>query len=887
MGNLALHDGQPCLIDSQDSICGKCKRVLQFSQSAPIPRKLIANTKACVLIATTMEPRPASSLTGFRQCRFCDRANRLLASHHGELGLIPGRVTPGFSQGGIVADDTAGRLVFSGISHFPAIAFRCCSIHASFHLHRLSRPRSGKSSSCRGRVGVVIRLRAFHIGELGSNPLRGCSQIFACGDRPGRSHWSADFLGDLPFSPALAFRCYSILTHSQDFYSPREEGLRKESAIAFVRDPIPAFAWSDFGKPLKTEIRMAGPGFEPGSSRMRVQSRLKIKGVVTDIQHGGQYGRRRTRMTEHEQLRCSAPLSHWPITFIIILLSLTLNTENDHETSTKRSKLDIEGETGGEDDHEDSIDHNDYDDSVDEGDDDFLDAMAHPSKTFAATIYTKKTENSENTGYFPKTRMNLLIVVLIVLHVVLIAVLIVVLIAVHVVLVVVCVVLIVVHVVLIVVLIDRNIAKSTDSESPLSRADECRARPSRSEDRQPPPQPQKHSSQRLRHSCWVAEYRFRLGKSATRQPRLTKPRAANKWLRAVHGLERCLKFPARCTDKALEHGPNRTHPWIAGNTTLWELEEFGGNSRRTRDSPSRKTRPRNQRRTLAGICREHSLFHYPKYSCEESSVGDKVYLFFCAPPTRTLLSKVRPQTLEKNTIRRSPPPGSGHIEAGDNSKYSQYPVASTSKVLLNLPAVLPLLFSFCLGLRRSHSNRISGLSPLSLKERALNTKQAGIAAVREWVGMAITLGHVYLPKCSVVKATLRRAMRGGGAFGQHVKGTWALEVELPSMFLRGQSDYPHSNIDSSDFRQGPSASRRGRKKSGQRSNGTYSSFALLRRHQDLHIAVTDRVATPPPSCKIPHGLGEQRSVGHPGATSCGGESAGPRVKSDAIASKFR
>ncbi|KAJ8878483.1 hypothetical protein PR048_019061 [Dryococelus australis] len=45
--------------------------------------------------------------------------------------------------------------------------------------------------------------------------------------------------------------------------------------------------------------------------------------------------------------------------------------------------------------------------------------------------------------------------------------------------------------------------------------------------------------------------------------------------------------------------------------------------------------------------------------------------------------------------------------------------------------------------------------------------------------------------------------RGGGALGQHVKGTCALEVEFQSMFLRGQPDYPHSNIDSSDLRQGP------------------------------------------------------------------------------------
>ncbi|KAJ8867676.1 hypothetical protein PR048_031479 [Dryococelus australis] len=35
--------------------------------------------------------------------------------------------------------------------------------------------------------------------------------------------------------------------------------------------PFPPLAWSDFGKPWKTEIRMAGPGIEHESSRIRVQ----------------------------------------------------------------------------------------------------------------------------------------------------------------------------------------------------------------------------------------------------------------------------------------------------------------------------------------------------------------------------------------------------------------------------------------------------------------------------------------------------------------------------------------------------------------------------------------------------------------------------------------
>ncbi|KAJ8894227.1 hypothetical protein PR048_006839 [Dryococelus australis] len=46
------------------------------------------------------------------------RAVRLLASHQGGHGSIPGRVTPGFSQVGIEPDDAAGRRIFSGIFHF-------------------------------------------------------------------------------------------------------------------------------------------------------------------------------------------------------------------------------------------------------------------------------------------------------------------------------------------------------------------------------------------------------------------------------------------------------------------------------------------------------------------------------------------------------------------------------------------------------------------------------------------------------------------------------------------------------------------------------------------------------------------------------------------------
>ncbi|KAJ8871788.1 hypothetical protein PR048_028128 [Dryococelus australis] len=60
---------------------------------------------------------------------------RLLASHKGEPGSIPGGVTPGFSHVGIVSDDAVGRQVFSGISHFPR-PFTLVILHT--HLVQLS-----------------------------------------------------------------------------------------------------------------------------------------------------------------------------------------------------------------------------------------------------------------------------------------------------------------------------------------------------------------------------------------------------------------------------------------------------------------------------------------------------------------------------------------------------------------------------------------------------------------------------------------------------------------------------------------------------------------------------------------------------------------------------
>ncbi|KAJ8866393.1 hypothetical protein PR048_032236 [Dryococelus australis] len=59
----------------------------------------------------------------------------VLASHQGEPGSIPGRITPGFSHVGIVPDDAAGRRVLSGISRFPSpFSYRHCSMLTSITL---------------------------------------------------------------------------------------------------------------------------------------------------------------------------------------------------------------------------------------------------------------------------------------------------------------------------------------------------------------------------------------------------------------------------------------------------------------------------------------------------------------------------------------------------------------------------------------------------------------------------------------------------------------------------------------------------------------------------------------------------------------------------------
>ncbi|KAJ8887403.1 hypothetical protein PR048_013618 [Dryococelus australis] len=74
----------------------------------------------------------------------------------------------------------------------------------------------------------------------------------------------------------------------------------------------------------------------------------------------------------------------------------SLTTDDDCATSRKKSKLDIEGKTGGEDDHEDSIADNDYENSVDEVADeknnDSLDVRTHFTNDFPSKNGMKKND---------------------------------------------------------------------------------------------------------------------------------------------------------------------------------------------------------------------------------------------------------------------------------------------------------------------------------------------------------------------------------------------------------------------------------------------------------------------------------------------------------------
>ncbi|KAJ8881276.1 hypothetical protein PR048_017754 [Dryococelus australis] len=73
--------------------------------------------------------------------------------------------------------------------------------------------------ACQVKVPILWGVRAGWVAmaeRLACSPPRPCHQIFACGNRAGRCHWSAGFLGDLPFPPPIHSGATPYSTGSQD-----------------------------------------------------------------------------------------------------------------------------------------------------------------------------------------------------------------------------------------------------------------------------------------------------------------------------------------------------------------------------------------------------------------------------------------------------------------------------------------------------------------------------------------------------------------------------------------------------------------------------------------------------------------------------------------------
>ncbi|KAJ8886288.1 hypothetical protein PR048_012498 [Dryococelus australis] len=114
--------------------CGEDKGVISTNIKCAIAAKRNA---LYWLVECTYETFSALAILTRQLCLPRSRgsvAARELASHRRETDSIPGRVTARFFHVGIVPDNAAGRQVFSGISHFAALSFRCCCILTSIPL---------------------------------------------------------------------------------------------------------------------------------------------------------------------------------------------------------------------------------------------------------------------------------------------------------------------------------------------------------------------------------------------------------------------------------------------------------------------------------------------------------------------------------------------------------------------------------------------------------------------------------------------------------------------------------------------------------------------------------------------------------------------------------
>ncbi|KAJ8888068.1 hypothetical protein PR048_007554 [Dryococelus australis] len=113
-------------------------------------------------------------------------------------------------EGTIVVHDS-GNILVTACS---AIVIARHNGNTARHLRTLNRyaVRCIALIAASGRGSVVVRQLAYHRGEPSSIPRRGRPRISARGNRVARCGWSADFLGDIPFSPTPAFQRCSVLT---------------------------------------------------------------------------------------------------------------------------------------------------------------------------------------------------------------------------------------------------------------------------------------------------------------------------------------------------------------------------------------------------------------------------------------------------------------------------------------------------------------------------------------------------------------------------------------------------------------------------------------------------------------------------------------------------
>ncbi|KAJ8881002.1 hypothetical protein PR048_017475 [Dryococelus australis] len=179
---------------------------------------------------------------------------RLLASHLGEQGSVPGGVEPGFSRVGLVPDDAAGLRVFPEISRFPP--FFHFAEESGLPVEQCARPYNIRNSlkKCISFVTLqkyfsVLYLYTFqraelasHLDEPGSIPGwvdPGFSNVGLMPD--DAADWRV-FSGS-PISPALSFQLCSILSslHHHRISSPRRRETKSPPLNAILRQKASVF----------------------------------------------------------------------------------------------------------------------------------------------------------------------------------------------------------------------------------------------------------------------------------------------------------------------------------------------------------------------------------------------------------------------------------------------------------------------------------------------------------------------------------------------------------------------------------------------------------------------------------------------------------------------